>query len=491
MRDGPLRKRGSTVGATARTGDRRRSRVPAALTVLALVVGAAFGGGATALAQAGGDPYRAEQWNLETLRVDEAWTAARGAGVVVAVVDTGVALDHPDLFDRVVKRPDGSVIGLDLVDDDRDPSDRHGHGTLVAGVIAATADDGSGIAGVAPEVGILPVRVLDADGSGTAEDVGRGIRWAVDEGADVINLSLEASASGASDGPGVPADAVRYADDHGVLVIAAAGNRPGAAAAYPEDSPIVLVGAVDRDDRRAGPSSVGRDDGFVAPGVDILSTWCRRTSDGCDVAAAPYGVADGTSFAAPHVAGVAALLVSAGFDAAQARQRLAAGAVDLGRPGPDTDYGSGRVDAAASLGVSTEVARSDTAASEATARGASMEPDPVAPDPVAPDPPSTPEEPPPPPQGPAQGTAGAPEQVDVGVPSRDPEPFLVGGQAYDGAAAPTPGADVGGTELVSLEAGAESEGAPFAGSGLWWRSIAAMLLTIAMVCWSAVARAAT
>ncbi len=329
------------MAATGRGPWRRR-----AASLLLVVLAVLLGPGATAVAQVTAE----ERWNLARVGAEEAWTVTRGAGAVVAVVDTGVALDHPDLRDRFVRRDDGTVVGLDLVDGDGDPSDEHGHGTLVAGIIAGAGERATG---VAPEASLLPVRVLDAEGAGRSEDVGRGIRWAVDQGAHVVNVSLEAvaPADGDSGPPGVPAAAVRYATDRGVLVVAAAGNRPGAAASYPADTPIVLVGAVDRDDRGTEFSTVDRPDGFVAPGVEIVSTWCRRIPDGCDVTAAPHGQAEGTSFAAPHVSGVAALLVAAGADLAEVRARLAAGAVDLGDPGPDLEHGIGRIDAAASLGV--------------------------------------------------------------------------------------------------------------------------------------------
>jgi subtilisin family serine protease len=451
------------VGATERGLARRWLVLLALLLAPALAVG---GAGGIAAAEGYGDPYRAEQWNLDRIRTDEAWTVTRGAGAVVAVVDTGVALDHPDLVDRLVRREDGSVLGLDLVDADGDAGDRHGHGTLVAGIVAATADDGHGIAGVAPEARILPVRVLDEDGAGRSEDVGRAIRWAVDHGADVVNVSLEAVAGsdGARGAPGVPDDAVRYADQRGVLVVAAAGNEPGAAASYPESSPIVLVGAVDRDDRAPAFSVVDRPDGFVAPGVGIVSTWCQRTAGGCDVAAAPYGVAEGTSFAAPHVSGVAALLAATGLDAAAIRERLAAGAVDLGEPGPDRVHGTGRVDAAASLGLGAAAGRS---APSSPAPPAEARPDPAPPAPVDPPAPTEP--------------APEPDGADL-----EDEPALVDPADVP---PPEPATDDAAT-LVSLEAqGADpAAGSEPLGGGPWLELLAAGLVALTMGAWSAAAR---
>ena len=171
-------------------------------------------------AAAADEPPNVDRWTLDLLGVDAAWERTSGAGVTVAVVDTGVALDHPDLVDRFVRRADGEVLGIDLVDGDDDPTDTHGHGTLVAGVIAGAGADGRGT-GVAPEVRLLPVRVLDGAAAGTVGDVGAAIRWAVDHGADVVNLSFETV-----DGPGgragaAPADALAYAAANGVPVVVA------------------------------------------------------------------------------------------------------------------------------------------------------------------------------------------------------------------------------------------------------------------------------
>lgn len=465
-------------------GARPRARVTALVVACAALLGIVLPSG-VAVAVGHGDPYRAEQWNLDRIRVDAAWEVTRGAGATIAIVDTGVALDHPDLVDRLVRRPDGSVLGLDLVDGG-DPGDRHGHGTLVAGIAAATADDGYGIAGVAPEARILPVRVLDGRGSGRSADVGRAIRWAVDHGADVVNVSLEAvaAADGSRSAPGVPDDAVRYADERGVVVVAAAGNEPGAAASYPEDSPIVLVGAVDRDDRSAPFSSVDRRDGLVAPGVGIISTWCRRTEDGCDVAAAPFGVAEGTSFAAPHVSGIAALLVANGHDAAGVRERLAAGALDLGDPGPDRTYGAGRVDAARSLGVGR------AAPSRSSPGGSSDGPQPARPGGAPPEP-APPEPAPPEPARDPAPPAAAP------VPPAPPAPVTVEEVAEPAVEAPAEDVARGSDEdttLVSLET---RRAAPAAGTGRgpvgigegWVQLLATALVLATLRCWSVLARA--
>jgi subtilisin family serine protease len=304
-----------------------------------------------AVAWATDDPYRDQQWALDRIGVEEAWTASRGAGVVVAVIDTGVDLDHPDLREQLLRDAEGRVVGLDLVADEQ-PADRHGHGTLVAGVIAASAGNGEGIAGIAPEARIMPVRALDDEGSGRGRDVDTAIRWAVDHGAHVVNLSLESvkGSDGSSPGPGAPTAAVRYAWERGVIVVAAAGNGGAPLSDYPDDSPVVLVGATDRDDRRAAFSDRGRTDALLAPGVDVVSTWCRAPGSAtCDGRTHTYGIAEGTSFAAPHVTGALALLLGAGIEPAEAVHRLRSTAVDLGGSGPDAEHGHGRIDVAAAM----------------------------------------------------------------------------------------------------------------------------------------------
>jgi serine protease len=295
---------------------------------------------------------RAEQWGLERIRAPEAWDVARGAETVVAVLDTGVHLDHPDLAPRLLRDPDGQVVGLDLVDGGQ-PHDGHGHGTLVAGVIAAAIDrgvGGAGISGVAPEARLMPVRVLDDRGNGRISDVDRGIRWAVDRGADVVNLSLESSTPLPGDliASGLD-DAVRYAWDRGVVVVAAAGNSGTPFTDYRSSTPVLLVGATDQADRRAGFSDGGRSDMVMAPGVDVVSTACRGPC-GPD-AEAGYGRASGTSFAAPHVAGAVAVLRSAGLSPAAAVDALRSTAAPVSG-GTLVQTGHGRIDLAAAVGAS-------------------------------------------------------------------------------------------------------------------------------------------
>ena len=245
-------------------------------------------------AELGGD-----LWGLDNIGAPEVWTGsngfsgATGSGTVIAVIDTGVDLDHPEFQDRITQ-------GFDFVDYDNIADDGEGHGTHVAGTIAG-ADDGEGITGVAPDASIMPIRVLDDEGYGYISDIIAGIRWAADNGADVINLSL-----GGGGYSQTMADAVAYASDLGSVVVMAAGNDGGRSPIYPAahaETHGIAVGAVDQDKSLAGFSNrAGLTflDYVTAPGVGIFSS----TPNG------NYDYYSGTSMASPHVAGIAALLKS-------------------------------------------------------------------------------------------------------------------------------------------------------------------------------------
>ncbi|GAA1596977.1 S8 family peptidase [Actinoplanes couchii] len=279
------------------------------------------------------DPYRGKQWDLKTIGIPTAWESSTGEGVVVAVIDSGVDASHPDLAGQVLP-------GYDAVADaGGGDSDVDGHGTHVAGTIAALTGNGKGIAGIAPDAKILPVRVLDASGEGYTSDEVEGIVWAVDNGADIINLSL-----GGTEADTAEKTAIEYARKKGVTVIAAAGNerKQGSPVSYPAAFPGVIgVAATDANDHVADYSNRGDYVDVAAPGSGILSTWI----DG------KYATANGTSMATPHVAAVAALLKAYQPDLTpdQIEQTLEKTAVDLGTKGFDTDYGNGRIDAAAAL----------------------------------------------------------------------------------------------------------------------------------------------
>jgi subtilisin family serine protease len=271
---------------------------------------------------------------LDAVGAGAAWALTRGAGVVVAVVDTGVA-PAPDLAGRLLP-------GWNVIDAGDDAADDNGHGTHVAGTVAEVEGNGLAESGVAPEASILPVKVLSADGSGSDVDVAAGIVWATDHAARIVNLSL-----GGSEPSTVLADAVAYARHQGVLIVAAAGNDGGPVGVPARLAGVLAVGAVDSALVRAPFSAGGRTLDLVAPGVGIL----QQTLDGAG------GYADrafsGTSMATPHVAGVAALAFAAGraTTALGATRLLTRTALDLGPAGRDTAYGAGLVRADAALGV--------------------------------------------------------------------------------------------------------------------------------------------
>jgi subtilisin family serine protease len=291
-------------------------------------------------AAAAGDPLREQQWGLSMIEADAAHAVSTGAGAVVAVIDTGVLGTHPDLAGRL-------LAGRDFVQGDDTPHDGNGHGTHVSGIVAANAGNGIGVSSVAPGAQVLPVRVLADDGSGTVDDVAAGIDWAVARGADVINLSL--GDEGAFLGPDAAfAAAIDRALDRGVVVAAAAGNSGLPVCEQPDgEGRLLCVGAVDRRRTRGVFSSFGRGLGLMAPGgsaVPLAGEGVLSTFTGPE-----YDEMSGTSQAAPHVAGVAALLVAKGVRGQAAVQRMGATAVDAGPPGPDPEYGAGIVNARRAL----------------------------------------------------------------------------------------------------------------------------------------------
>lgn len=324
----------------------RRRRAPAALLCALMLVAMAAGAHAST--------PRDQQWGLERIGAPEAWESSRGQGTVVAIVDSGVDASHPDLAPRMLRDGDGRVVGRDEVDPGSEPHDEHGHGTLIAGVAAAAADAGvrgDGIAGVAPRARIMPVRVLDEDGMGSMSDLDAGIRWAVDNGADVVNLSLESAAPVPGEVLATgPDEAVNYAWERGVPVVAAAGNTGTPFTDYRSSTPVLLVGASDRQDRRAAFSDAGRRDMVLAPGADIIATSCGPCGQDPEHG---YATASGTSLAAPHAAGSVAMLLAAGLDHEQALQRLRETAVEVSG-GMGVSSGHGRIDVAAAMAATVD-----------------------------------------------------------------------------------------------------------------------------------------
>lgn len=324
--------------------------------------------------------WRSLQWNFDGpfgVGAPEAWAnliadgAPGGRGVIVAVLDTGVAYEDRGKF---LRSPDFEasqfVKGYDFVDDTPYPDDRNGHGTFVAGTIAEATNNGRGLTGLAYGVKIMPVRVLDASGEGDAVTIAKGIRFAVDHGAKVINLSLEFSGEvTAADVPEL-VSALSYAHEHGVVIVAAAGNEGSTHIPFPaRDRFAIAVGASTEHGCLADYSNYGRHIDLVAPGGGADANLpedpdCRPDGPpGRDIfqetftGASPrvFGFPDGyegTSMASPVVAATAALVIASGVlgpspAPAAVRWRLEQTARPLGVPGDATDYGHGLVDTAA------------------------------------------------------------------------------------------------------------------------------------------------
>lgn len=318
-----------------------------------------------------GEPSgRRFQWNLKKIQAEQAWDLTHGSpDVVVALLDTGIDGSHPDLAGKLVP-------GYDFLNDDPDPADDSGHGTHNAGIVAAASDSGSGIAGVAWGARVMPIKVLNAGGVGPDSVIARGLVYAVDHGARVINMSF-----GNPTASQVLAQAVRYAYSRGAVLVAAAGNTANLdnAVIYPAAYDQVLaVGATDEEDNTPEFSQHHPYVGISAPGVGIISTFWRGASYG------DYASASGTSSAAPHVSGVAALVLSMnpGLANTDVVRILEETSDDLGVPGRDEYYGAGRVNALRAV----LSARPDAAPKAGRAPGATPPPA-TAPGPTSPAPP--------------------------------------------------------------------------------------------------------
>lgn len=288
------------------------------------------------------DPLADQQWGLTAIGAPQVWGISTGVGIIVAVLDSGTG-PHPDLDANL--NSGTTIINLIEVAGAVEVG-ATSHGTHVSGIIAAVANNSIGVIGVAPGARLLPIRVLDSGGLGIAGDVARGVRMAVDAGAKVINLSL----GGTSESKALT-EAIQYAVDHDVLVIAAAGND-GEAAAPSWPASVDTTIAVTAVDRNINVTSFGQRGEYIdisAPGVGILSTkisgFTCPTSTGTFAVASGYGCASGSSMAAAFVSGSAALLFAAhpGVTAAQVRTILLTTATDIGAPGRDTTFGVGFV----------------------------------------------------------------------------------------------------------------------------------------------------
>jgi len=295
------------------------------------------------------DPLFYSQWGMQSASLPAAWDVTRGSSeVVVAVTDTGIDLEHPDLVENIWVNggeiPDNGVDddgngyvddvqGANIISPSSAPDDDNGHGTHVAGIIGAVTNNNEGVAGVCWNCRLMPIKWVSADGTGSLEMAVLAVNYAVENGAHIINASWGGPVSE------IIEDAVNYALESDVVFVASAGNDGSTGLGYPaEIEGVITVGALDQDGNRAAFSNYGEYLDLLAPGEHIVSTYTNH----------PYGYyyLDGTSMAAPFVSGVAALLRSQGVgDAREIVKRILATTNDLDSPGWDSDSGFGQLDA--------------------------------------------------------------------------------------------------------------------------------------------------
>ncbi|QQR64789.1 peptidase S8 [Candidatus Kaiserbacteria bacterium] len=340
------------------------------------------------------DPQYQNQWNFDNpinngIGAEEAWNVSTGSGVVVAIIDTGVAYENYQqgswFFDRInyYRAPDLAgttfVPGYDFVNDDTHPNDDEGHGTHVAGTIAGTTNNSEGVSGLAYGAKIMPIKVLDANGSGTYFDITEGIRFAADNGAKVINLSL-----GGSSGATYLEDALRYAYEKGVTIVAASGNNSAGSVSYPAayDNYVIAVGATRFDKSKASYANYGSSLDIVAPGGDTsvdqngdgYGDGILQQTFGSALNSFGYYFYQGTSMATPHVAAAAAMVIAQGTHSPSlVRSILEGTADDLGVSGRDDVYGHGLLNVATALGVKNTPPPEPEPSTEINVHGESFE----------------------------------------------------------------------------------------------------------------------
>ena len=290
------------------------------------------------------DPDFSRQWNLKSIGMTEAWQTSRGKGVTVAVIDTGVS--------RVSDLKKTNLVGgYDFVNDRRDASDDNGHGTHVAGTVAQSTNNNHGVAGIAYEANIMPLKVLAASGGGTTSDIAEAIRFAADHKADVINMSLGGGGfSEAMD------EAIAYAHNKGVTIVAAAGNAGRNAAEFPgRYNHVIAVSATGPDGQKAGYSNYGAGVDIAAPGGVVSSsdstTGILQNTVDAKTGKSIFEYFQGTSMASPHVAGVAALIHAQGIQNPDQIERILTQSATKVEKDPLNNFGAGQLNAAAAVSL--------------------------------------------------------------------------------------------------------------------------------------------
>lgn len=285
------------------------------------------------------DPNFGTAWHLAKIGAPTAWDSTQGTGVTIAIIDTGVQPDHPDLAGKLVP-------GWNIYYNTADTSDPVGHGTLVAGAAAAVTNNGIGVAGVAPNAKIMPIQVTGTSGSASLSALANGTIWAADHGARVANLSFAAAG-----GYSTVQTAAQYMKNKGGVVVTAAGNS-GTQQTFAASSTNIVVSNTGSGDTIDSTSSYGP---FVDLGAPGMAIWTTRLGGS-------YTTATGTSLASPVVAGTVALVMAAqpSLGPADVEKILFSTAVDLGAPGFDIYYGYGRVNAAAAVRAALAATPSDS-----------------------------------------------------------------------------------------------------------------------------------
>lgn len=284
------------------------------------------------------DTYYTSEWHLQTLGAPTAWNVSTGSGITVAILDSGIDATHPDLASQIVP-------GWNFWDNNSNTADVYGHGTKVAGVVAALGNNSMGVAGVAFNARLMPIRVTDTSGNASISALASGLTYAADHGARVANMSFAVQSYS------TVISAAQYFMNKGGVVMNSAGNY-GTLDSTPASNALVSVSATDSTDTIASWSSYGPYVDVSAPGVGI---WTTTVGGG-------YGAVSGTSFSSPVTAGVAALMMSANplLAPAQIVSLLESTAVDLGTTGYDEHYGFGRVSAANAVTAAMQAMASDT-----------------------------------------------------------------------------------------------------------------------------------